>query len=138
MRRYIEQQVGLSSMAGAVLAVMALFAGLVGCSASNQEQTQGPRRYALKGRVISIDKAEKQVTVDHGDIPGFMGAMTMPYPVKDAALLDPLAPGDEITAEVVAADSQVWLENIVVTKKPGEAGATSPADSGSAPPKQTK
>jgi protein SCO1 len=138
MRGHTGRQIRSISMAGAILAVVVLFAGLTGCSASNQEQTQGPRRYAMKGRVVSIDKAQKEVTVDHGDIPGFMGAMTMPYPVKNAALLDALAPGDEITADVVAADSEVWLENFVVTKKADQTGATSPSDSVSSPPQQTK
>lgn len=76
------------------------------------QQTQ-PQRYDLKGKVVSVDKSGKMLTVDHGDIPGFMGAMTMPYPVKDPHLLDNLSPGDQITAKVVSAGGDVWLENIV-------------------------
>jgi protein SCO1/2 len=81
-------------------------------AAAQPQQTQ-PQRYDLKGKVVSIDKARKMVTVDHGDIPGFMGAMTMPYAVRDQQLLDNLAPGDQITAKVVAGGGEVWLENIV-------------------------
>jgi protein SCO1/2 len=77
-----------------------------------QSQQMQPQRYDLKGKVVSIDKSGKMVTVDHGDIPGFMGAMTMPYPVKDSHLLDNLSPGDQITAKVVSASGDVWLENI--------------------------
>jgi protein SCO1 len=138
MRERTRQQIRSISMAGAILAVVSLLAGLAGCGASKQEQSQGPRRYALKGRVVAIDKAQKQVTVNHGDIPGFMGAMTMPYPVKDAALLDPLVPGDQITADVVAADSEVWLENIVVTKKADQTEAPPPAESLPASQPRTK
>ena len=36
---------------------------------------------------MAIDKVNKKLTVDHEAIPGFMGAMTMAYPVKDEQLL---------------------------------------------------
>ena len=111
---------------------------LAGCSSpkpAEQSQTQapGPRRFALKGKVISIDKSANKVTVDHGDIPGFMGAMTMAYPVKNAQLLDAIKPQDQITADVLASDSDVWLENIAVVK---DAEATKPPSS-NAPPAST-
>ena len=73
-------------------------------------------RYDLKGKVVSVDKSAKQLTVDHGDIPGFMGAMTMPYPVKDERALTSLSPGDQITAKVVSANGSYWLEEILVVK----------------------
>ena len=55
--------------------------------------------------------------VDGQEIVGFMSAMTMPYSVRDTKLLAPLAPGDEITADVVVDNNGAYLENIVVTKK---------------------
>lgn len=75
------------------------------------------RRYALKGKVISIDKPTREVLVDHEAIPGFMGAMEMPYPVADAKTLEQIAPGDEIHADLVVTDGRPVLENIVVNKK---------------------
>jgi protein SCO1/2 len=95
-----------------------------GCGAP--KPAAGPRRYSLSGRVVSLQEAQKQVTVDHGDIEGFMGAMTMPYVVKDAAALGSLAPGDQITADVVASDTEVWLENIVVVQKGNQAAPPEP------------
>ncbi len=78
----------------------------------------GPR-YPLKGKVVAVDVAQRQVTVAHEDIPGFMSAMTMPYTVleKDAALLREVSPGDQITATLVVPDSRYWLEDLVVVKK---------------------
>ena len=63
--------------------------------------------------------AGRKVTIAHGDIPGFMPAMTMPFVVleKDAALLQHVGPGDEVTATLVALDSRYWLEDLVVVKK---------------------
>lgn len=81
-----------------------------------QSQQTPPQRYDLKGKVVSIDKSGKMVTVDHEDIPGFMGAMTMPYQVKDEHLLDNLSPGDQITAKVASTGSEFWLEDIVTVK----------------------
>ena len=36
------------------------------------------------------------LTIEHGEIPGFMAAMTMPFPVADEALLESVAVDDEI------------------------------------------
>jgi protein SCO1 len=82
------------------------------------DQTQ-ERRFALKGKIISIDEQQQQIVVDHEAIPGFMGAMAMPYPVSDAQVLDSLAPGDEIRADLVVRNGSPTLEKIVVIKKSG-------------------
>ena len=79
-----------------------------------------PQRYDMIGKVVAVDKEGKTLTVDHGDIPGFMMAMTMPYPVKDAALLDKVAAGDQITAKVVSAGGEYWLENVVAAPPPAK------------------
>ena len=73
------------------------------------------KRYHLKGKVVSVDKRANMLNVDSEAIPGFMDAMTMPYPVKPASELDKLAPGDAITADVVVQGDNSWLENITVT-----------------------
>ncbi len=43
--------------------------------------------------------------------------MEMPYPVANVKSLDNIAPGDEISADLVVTDGRPVLENIVVTKK---------------------
>ena len=75
------------------------------------------KQYDLKGKVVGVDKVENLVNVAGEDIPGFMGAMTMGYPVKDAQLLQGLAPGDQITGKIIANGSEYWLENIAVVAK---------------------
>lgn len=103
-----------------MLTIVAL--GLVSCKKAEQEQT---RRYSLKGKVVSVDTKNGYVEVDHEAIPGFMAAMTMPYPVPDSGTLSALTAGDEITATVVVASNGAHLEEIVVTKK-GAATAEPP------------
>jgi protein SCO1/2 len=86
-----------------------LLVGVAGCT--------HPKRYPLQGQVVLKDTATNQITVNHGDIPGFMSAMTMPYTVKDPAVLQAIEPGDKVSAEVVAGKdpTEYWLENVRVT-----------------------
>ena len=113
------------------MAVASLLMGLTACSsqpAQDEPQAQQappaagePQRHDLRGQVVSIDKAAKSLTVNHEEIPGLMGAMTMPYPVKDESLLDNLSPGDQVNAQVVVEEGAgMWLENIVVAPKPAQ------------------
>ena len=105
-----------------VLTGISLSPGLTGCSSPKPaEPAPPPSKYSMTGRVVSIDKPKQQVTVDAADIPGFMMAMTMPYSVKNANLLETVSPEDQITADVMVNGNDVWLENIVVVKKPDQA-----------------
>jgi protein SCO1/2 len=109
-------------VAGLVLAGLT-FAIAGGPSPRSQKpETKNPaaaeKRYPLTGRVVSVDKANHSVNIDGDEIPGFMAAMTMPYSVKDASILEKLSTGDRIKAEIVVGDEDAYLENIVVAAKP--------------------
>src|SRR6266540_2621314 len=79
------------------------------------------KRYPVKGKVTEVDLGQKLLTLDHQDIPGYMPAMIMPFPVKDDQLLKVAAPGDEVTASlVITRDNRYWLEDLVVTRKTPE------------------
>lgn len=120
--RGIDKKIRSLLLGAALLAGVSLVLGA--CGNPSKIQTQGQQqRYQLHGKVVSIDKQQGQVVVDGDAIPGFMAAMAMPYPVKDAHSLDQLAPGDEIRAEVVVGDGPARLENIVIVKKAGAAAA---------------
>ncbi len=80
-------------------------------------QPAAAKRYPLTGRVVSVDKAIQSINIDGDEIPGFMAAMTMPYQVKDASVLDKVAPGDQIKAEIVVGDQGAYLENVIVAPK---------------------
>lgn len=94
-------------------AAMLLLAASVGCNRT--------KRYSLQGEVVEKNAATSEITVNHGDIPGFMPAMAMPYRVKDPAMIQELQPGDKITADVVVGKdpSNYWLENVRITDKSG-------------------
>jgi protein SCO1/2 len=99
--------------------LFALIACLVMASAScGPRAAANEKRYTLKGKVISVDKAERAATIDHGDIVGYMGAMTMEFDVNDDAGFAKLEPGDQVTATLVVTDSNDWLEGLIITKQP--------------------
>ena len=97
-----------------------LFSAALCLSACAGKPAEEGRRYELKGKVISVDRAKGEVAVEHEDIPGFMSAMTMDFPVRDAEALKVLEPGDGVQATLVVTDDAYWLENPVITKaQPG-------------------
>jgi protein SCO1/2 len=85
--------------------------------------------------VLSVAKEAGSANIDAAAIPGFMAAMAMPYPIPDEKALANLAPGDEITADVVVGDGKYHLENIVVTKK-ADAAPKNPSSPSSGPSSQ--
>ena len=114
-----------------MLPVAALCVWLIGCTSQPRQSDVRPqpqsqpapaqqKQYDLKGKVVGVDKAAKSVAVAGEEIPGFMGAMTMSYPVKNDQLLDNLSTGDQITAKVITSGGDYWLENIAVVGKEGK------------------
>lgn len=73
--------------------------------------------------MLSLEPARKMLTVKHEEIKGFMPAMTMPYEVRDAKLLDGLAPGDLIDATLVVVSNGAYLSAI---RKVGQAPLEKP------------
>jgi protein SCO1 len=104
---------------------------LAASAACNREKSQpeaaasssSAKRYALKGKVMSIDKNAGTANIDNEPIPGFMEEMVMPYSFKPPAQVNLLQPGDSITADVVVDSGKYWLENVKVTGH-----STTPAD----------
>jgi len=81
------------------------------CRRSNQV------RYDLKGKVVEVEPDKHLVTVSHEEIKGYMPAMTMPYTVHNDADLKILAPDDQITATLVVDGSEMWLEDLIITRQ---------------------
>lgn len=74
-------------------------------------------RYEVKGRVVSVDRERKRVTIDHEEIKGYMDAMTMPFPVRDERELDGLEPEDTIKGTLIIDGDRYWIEKISVVQK---------------------
>jgi Cu/Ag efflux protein CusF len=80
-------------------------------------QTAPVKHYAIQAEVISVNVPEKMVTVKHGEIPGLMPAMMMNYLVADEKQIEPLKPGDKISADLVVGENVGHLEKIVLVEK---------------------
>lgn len=74
-----------------------------------------PKQYEVRGQILSVDPARQEVLVDHEDIEGFMPAMTMPYKVRDPALLEGRTPGDLINATLVVEEVDAYLSTMTTT-----------------------
>lgn len=109
--------------------ILGLFLLALLASSCTQPAAERPaadlKRYPIKGKVISVDKANKKVEMDHEEIPGFMPRMTMKFPIRENWVWNDLAVGVEIHAELVVdetADEPYWLERvgIVALPQPGQ------------------
>src|ERR1700688_1999400 len=126
-------QPGFLSKRFALFCLGALLAYLPACNSGATRGTavtgdSKAKRYALKGKVISLDKRAGTANIDNEPIAGFMDKMVMSYPFKPATALDQLQPGDSISADVVVTGEKYWLENVQVTghsKPPADKPATS-------------
>lgn len=108
-----------------VLFLLAVFICTACGNNANAPSSSSTKRYPLKGKVVSVDRAAKKATIDHEAVDGYMNAMTMDFPIRADWVWDDLTPGSEIRAELVvdnAADEPYWLENIgiVAVLKPGQ------------------
>ena len=101
--------------------LLSAFLFLSACKAPADTPSASAKRYPLKGRVVSVDKAAKKARIDHEKIDGFMDAMTMDFPVRADWVWEDLVPGSEIRAELVVdttAKESFWIENIGIVAAP--------------------
>src|SRR5262245_63513085 len=88
--------------------------------------TPATKEYQLQGQILDVKPATGEVIVKHGDIPGFMMAMTMPYKVGDSKILEGKEPGDLITATLVVGQTEAHLSRIDKTGHAPVTDATAP------------
>jgi protein SCO1/2 len=62
--------------------------------------------------VVSVDLPKREITIQHGDIPRFMPAMTMPFKVHDAQLLEERQPGDLVRGTLVVDGANAYLRTL--------------------------
>lgn len=86
---------------------------VVAMGACGRTKPAGPvKEYHLQGEVIRLDRQVRTAVVKHGKIEGWMEAMTMEFPVREAQEFEKLAPGNRITATVYVAGDSFWIGNI--------------------------
>ncbi len=103
------------------LSCITLIATLAFACTQTQSEPQG-QRYELKGIIISFDKGQQQVVIQHQAVPGLMEGMTMGFTLKEQSPYDVMRPGDQIQATLVVAGDHSWLENPIITQATPAAG----------------
>ncbi|HEX8130506.1 MAG TPA: SCO family protein [Pyrinomonadaceae bacterium] len=112
--------------------VAAACAFLAGCAQTPDESRA--QRYELKGKIVSFNKAQQQVVIQHEAIPDFMEAMTMPFTLREDSAFDVMRAGDRIQATLVMNEGQTHLENPIITQAIPAAGATGTPSAGATEP----
>ena len=74
------------------------------------------KRYAVRGMVLRADTATRTFVVSHEAIDGLMSAMIMPFEVRDARELAPLAPGAIVDFTLVVGAKAGYAADIRVRK----------------------
>lgn len=106
------------------LVATALFVtALASCSPAAPPPTAD--RYPIAGQLLGVQLDTGQVVLKHGEVVGYMGAMTMPFPVADRTSIRDRRPGDLVKATLVVEPTRYYLEDVtLVGTAPLPAAAT--------------
>lgn len=117
-----------------VLTVSLTLVFLCACGSRTSEANKEPvKQYSLHGEVVRVDPQGKVATIKAQKIEGWMEAMTMEYPVKDAQDFSALHPNDCIDATLYVQGNEFWVAQVKPASAPP--GMCVAADSGKAPSK---
>jgi Cu/Ag efflux protein CusF len=84
--------------------------------AHQSPEERKPAGHVLLGKVEAVSESTGKLTVNHGAVEGWMGAMTMPYAVDKPDTLKRVKVGDQIKATVY--DGDYTLHDIEVVQPP--------------------
>ncbi len=93
------------------------------CSRNEQGGQTDLVTFPIRGEVVAVDTAKLRVTIAHEAIPDYMAAMTMPFKVKNRALIQGIEPGDSIQGTLAVSRVESWLASLSVIGQ-GEPPAT--------------
>jgi len=87
------------------------------------------RVFAAQGVVRELGREDLTVTIRHEAITNYMGAMTMPFKVRDVSEMAGLRPGDKVTFRLHVTQTDSWVDQItrIGTVAPGETKPPPPA-----------
>lgn len=100
-------------MKHALIALIAV--SLVACGKSQTQKpvdVAGQKVYELRGKIVSRDRGENTLNIDHEAIKGFMEAMTMDYTVRGAKVEQLPPDGTKIRAKLHVLDDAYWVSDV--------------------------
>jgi Cu/Ag efflux protein CusF len=78
----------------------------------NRASPDPEKHYQLTGVILALDPKQQTANVKHAEIPGWMEAMTMDYPVRSKEEFASLRVGDHISATVSVHGTDYELTDI--------------------------
>ncbi|MES2280750.1 MAG: copper-binding protein [Pseudomonadota bacterium] len=111
MNRYLKTLPASAATAALAMVLM------VGASFARAEASTASKATAqserVRGEVIRIDAARSRITLRHARIKSInMEAMTMPFKVREANMLDALKPGDKVNFSVAIQDDELVITEL--------------------------
>ena len=85
-----------------------------GCGKKEDQGAAARQPHPFVGKVVAIDPPSKQIIIAHGDMPGFIKPMTMPFVVKDTSLFRGIAVGDSVKGVLIVQRPEVWLDSLAL------------------------
>jgi protein SCO1/2 len=95
-----------------------LAVSLVTCGKSQTQKpidAAGQKVYDLRGKIVSRDRGDNSLKIDHEEIKGFMEAMTMDYTVRGAKVEQLPPDGTKIHAKLHVVDDAYWVSDVQKT-----------------------
>lgn len=92
-------------------------------------------RYPIEGVIRGVDREEPAITLEHGEIKGYMAAMTMTFAVRETPQVE-LEVGKRIAGTLIVDGDRSWIEGISASpaaRPPSLAVATPEPNKGVAP-----
>ena len=111
-----------------LLLLTAISLAVAGCGSKTESAAPSPapsaatKRYAMHGKVVSVNAADKSAKIDASEITGWMSAMMMDYPVRESADLAKLAADKMIDATVFVDGDNFWIGEIKDAPVPAGSG----------------
>jgi len=104
-------------------------AGGVGSDGAELVARPGASQHPINGKVVSVNAAQRKITLSHDAIPNYMDAMTMEFRVKEGWPFNVMAAGDRVRGVLVVDGARSWIEGVTVMKASGTTAATAPRGS---------
>ena len=92
----------------------ALLPALAACLLVSHVHAAAAAHYPVTGLILSIDQPNRRFVASCSEIPGYMKAMVMPIPVRDAKALAGLKPSMFVDFTLVVENDHSWAENVRV------------------------
>ncbi len=89
-----------------------LLVGISACEKKQEQPETTATTYNGIGVVTEIDNEAGTITISHQEIPGFMAAMTMRFPVKEKNLLKEIVLEDSIHFTITKTDTDFFVSQI--------------------------